>query len=106
MEYSHIEIPQLKEILLKAIKEQDADAAEQFIISIFEKYNRSEKDIMHSIELLTQEMAAQRRETAIRFDAVDKRFEAVDKHFNSIQWFLGFGFSLIAILMALFKFLK
>jgi len=47
-----------------------------------------------------------------RFEAVDKRFEVVDKRFDSLekrlafmQWFMGFGFAFLSILIVLIKFL-
>jgi len=47
-----------------------------------------------------------------RFEAVDKRFESVDKRFESLekrltfmQWFMGFGFAFLSVLIVLIKFL-
>ena len=51
-----------------------------------------------------------------RFEAVDKRFEAVDKRFEDMQHymdkrfnvmtgFMAFGFTLITVLMSLYKFI-
>lgn len=36
---------------------------------------------------------------------MDKRFEAVDKRFSTMQWLIGLGFSLLAIMMTLYRFL-
>ncbi|MGB0880454.1 MAG: hypothetical protein ACPGTO_07800 [Polaribacter sp.] len=46
-----------------------------------------------------------------RFEAVDKQFEAVDKQFESVNkriylqtWIIGFGFTIITVLMSLYRF--
>ncbi|ROR03222.1 hypothetical protein [Desulfosoma caldarium] len=39
-----------------------------------------------------------------RFEAVDKRFEALDKRFVTLQWSLGLGFSVLAIIIGLVRF--
>lgn len=39
-----------------------------------------------------------------RFEAVDKRFEAVDKRFSQLQWTMGLGFTILAVLMGIFNF--
>ena len=40
-----------------------------------------------------------------RFDGVDKRFEDMQKSINRTQWIVMFGFSLLAALAMLLKFL-
>jgi len=40
-----------------------------------------------------------------RFEAVDKRFESLEKRFTFMQWFMGFGFAFLSILIVLIKFL-
>jgi len=37
-----------------------------------------------------------------RFAAIDTRFEAMEKRFTSLQWFIGIGFTIISILIAVF----
>jgi hypothetical protein len=41
-----------------------------------------------------------------RFESVDKRFEAIDKRFSSLQWFMGIGLTMLALLITLFGYLK
>ena len=36
---------------------------------------------------------------------IDTRFQPVEKRISFMQWFMGAGFSIIVILMSLFKFL-
>ena len=35
---------------------------------------------------------------------MEKRFEQVDKRFSQLQWSMGLGFTLIAVLMGIFNF--
>ena len=37
-----------------------------------------------------------------RFSAIDTRFEAMEKRFTTLQWFIGIGFTVISILIAVF----
>ncbi len=65
-------------------------------------------------EALQREMNARFEAINKRFEAVDKRFEALqremdarfeamDKRFSMLTWFMGAGFSLLALLIALLK---
>ena len=84
-----------------------------------------EKVPQSDIKLLILEMKEGFRQMEIRFEGVDKRFEAMDKRFEavdkrfedfnkrfeamdkrftSIQWFLGLGFTILAFIMAFFKY--
>jgi len=38
-----------------------------------------------------------------RFEAMDKRFEAMEKRLTFIQWFIGIGFSLLTLIVALYR---
>jgi len=40
-----------------------------------------------------------------RFEQVDKRFEQVDKRFSQMQWTIGLGFTLMTVVMTLYRFL-
>jgi len=44
------------------------------------------------------------REMNARFEAQEKRFEAMDRRFSFLQWFIGIGFSVLTILLTLFRF--
>ena len=48
-----------------------------------------------------------------RFESVDKRFESVDKRFEDINerfrlmfWFMGAGFTILSVLLTVFRFAK
>jgi hypothetical protein len=45
-----------------------------------------------------------------RFEAMQRemntRFEAVEKRFSALQWMIGIGFTLLAIIMTLSNFIK
>lgn len=75
----------------------------------------------HDIALLIQEMRAgfeamdKRFDDLIhqmdkRFEQIDKRFEflaiQMDKRFNTIQWFMGLGFTVFAIIISYGTFFK
>ena len=55
-------------------------------------------------EALQREITARFEAVDKRFEAVDKRFEAMDKRFQTLQWTMGIGFSLLAVLMGALKF--
>jgi len=40
-----------------------------------------------------------------RFEAMDRRFEAIERRFTFMQWFMGVGFSFLAILIAIVRFI-
>ena len=37
-----------------------------------------------------------------RFEAINARFESIEKRFTILQWFMGIGFTIISILIAVF----
>jgi hypothetical protein len=37
---------------------------------------------------------------------MDKRFESMEKRFSSLQWLIGIGISLIAVLMTVYEFIR
>jgi predicted RNase H-like nuclease (RuvC/YqgF family) len=41
-----------------------------------------------------------------RFESMDKRFESMEKRFSSLQWLIGIGISLIAVLMTVYEFIR
>jgi chaperonin cofactor prefoldin len=84
------------------------------------RFEASEK----RFEALQREMNARFEAVDKRFEAVDKRFEAMDTRFealqremnarfeaverrlNFMQWFMGAGFTVVSILIALFGLLR
>ena len=61
------------------------------------------RDLQTSNKLILEQMDK-------RFEQVDKRFEEnqhyMDKRFSSLQWFMGIGFTLLVVLMSIYKFIS
>ena len=78
------------------------------------KVDRSEiKDLI--IEMRHGFAMMEKRFEAVdkRFETVDKRFESIDKRFEDINerfrlmfWFMGAGFTILSILLTVFRFAK
>ncbi|MFN3396702.1 MAG: hypothetical protein ACK4Z9_07935 [Thermodesulfovibrionales bacterium] len=78
-------------------------------LSLIERIIRVEEELksLREIESARFEATEKRfealqREMNARFEAMDKRFEAIEKRFSFMQWFMGIGFTIISILIALF----
>jgi uncharacterized membrane protein YukC len=41
-----------------------------------------------------------------RFEMIEKKFEMIDKKFDTMVKFISFGFTFLAVLMTIFKFIK
>ena len=57
-------------------------------IEIRERIVRVEEELKHQRELMKQ-----------GFEMMDKRFEDMNKRFTSLQWFMGIGFTMLALLI-------
>ena len=59
---------------------------------------------------MNAQFEAMQKQMDTRFEAmqkqIDVRFVSVDKRFDSMQWLIGIGFTLLALLIALFGYLK
>ncbi len=82
-------------------------------IELRERMVRVEEELKNQRELMKQgfELSEKRFEQMQinidkRFEQVDKRFEQVDKRFDRITLLIGFGFTMITVLMSIFKFVK
>lgn len=75
---------------------------------------REKLNILERLTRVEEELKALRGEMQARFEAIDKRFEvlrgemntrfeAIDKRFTLLTWFIGVGFFLLALLIALLK---
>uniref|UniRef100_A0A831ZJU2 DUF1640 domain-containing protein n=1 Tax=Desulfacinum infernum TaxID=35837 RepID=A0A831ZJU2_9BACT len=85
---------------LKSLREIEAarfDAVEK-------RFEALQREITARFEAVDKRFEALQREITARFEAVDKRFEAMDKRFQTLQWTMGIGFSLLAVLMGALKF--
>ncbi|MDY6934440.1 MAG: hypothetical protein SVZ03_09495 [Spirochaetota bacterium] len=83
------------ELFLNLIEEVEADIEEL----------REQKASTHDIALLIQEMRSGFALMEKRFDSVDKRFEDMNKRFTSMQWLMGIGLSMLALLITLLTYL-
>ena len=57
-------------------------------------------------ELLIHQMDKRFEQVDKRFEQMDKRFEQVEKHLNRLFILIGAGFSFIALLITILKFLN
>ncbi len=85
---------------------------EKLVSEAVAKFVRVEEELksLREVQLsMLREMNARfealQREMDKRFEAIDKRFEVLEKRFNFIQWFMGLGFTILVVLMTLFRFL-
>jgi len=104
-------ITQLKEELIPLIKTVVQDEVktniEEFMrqselrakeLSLIERIIRIEEELK-----ALKEVEKARFETIeARFETIEARFEAIEKRFTSLQWFIGIGFAIISILIAVF----
>ncbi len=87
-------------------------------ISLSERIVRVEEGIKHQGDLLEKmldQLDKRFMQVDKRFEQVDKRFEQVDKRFEELrqdmnkrffqlQWTMGLGFTILAVLMGIFNF--
>jgi chaperonin cofactor prefoldin len=70
-----------------------------------ERFNAMDK----RFEAMDKRFEALQHQMDYRFEAVqkqmDERFTAVDKRFSSMQWFMGIGFTVLALLMSVYQYL-
>ena len=91
---------------LKALKQVELSRFEALQREIDAKAEASEK----RIEALQREMNARFEASEKRFEAlqteIDSRFMSMEKRLGFIQWFMGVGFTVVTVLVALMGFLK
>jgi len=83
---------------IKEIKEEQAtkDDIKLLIEQMnlrFEEVNRRFEEIDRRFEVIDR-----------RFEEIDRRFEVMEKRLNFIQWFIALGFTLITVIMTLYRF--
>ncbi|MDY6934061.1 MAG: hypothetical protein SVZ03_07550 [Spirochaetota bacterium] len=109
-------IQELEDSLLETIEKKDPKIARRFVLALVERQERDSKNILHSIELLTQQMASMQREMDKRFESLqremdkrfesmDKRFDAMDKRIGLLMWFVGIIFVAMSAFMAIARFM-
>ena len=108
----------LEEELSEAVEVKNPKSFHRFILLLTENLVEKKKheEVTNGIRSDLKEVIAIMRE---RFDAVDKRFESVDKRFEDVnnrfndmnkrfsglQWMMGIGFTILAIMMSLFQYI-
>ena len=92
-------IQELEDSMLEAIEKQDPKAVKRFVRSLTAHSLRDRDDILHSIELLAQQMSSMQKN-------MDTRFESVDKRIGMLMWFIGIGFTVITVFMGLIQFIN
>ena len=116
--------------ILEEIKEEQtqnlSEKADKIDIKLLiersdEKFQQNQKEMNTRFEAMQKEMNLRfevmntrfdslQKEMNIRFDATQKesnaRFESLEKRFLVVQWMIGVGFTLLAIMMTLFNFIK
>jgi len=80
--------------------DQRFEAMDQRFESMQQAMNERFEAMQKSID---QRFESMQREMDRRFESMDKRFEDLNNRFNSMQWLIGVGFSLLAILLAVFR---
>jgi len=105
-------ITQLKEELIPIIKSVVHEELKANITVNIEEFIRQnelrakELSILERIVRVEEELKALRQTMEIRFESMEKRFEArfesMEKRFTALQWFMGIGFTIISILIAVF----
>ena len=119
-----ISIEQIEAIVKSIVEAQIKSAIEEFVrkneekvkeLSLIERIIRVEEELkaLKEIELARFEAIEKRfeslqREMNARFESLqrkmDARFQALEKRLNFMQWFMGIGFTILSLLIALFKF--
>ncbi|MDY6970340.1 MAG: hypothetical protein SVR08_17040 [Spirochaetota bacterium] len=114
-------IQELEDTLIEALETHDPKVVKKFLRTLTEAQSRDNNDILHSIELLAQQMSSFQKEMNTRFESMQKemnvrfesiqkemnaRFESVDKRIGMMMWFIGIGFTVITVFMGLVQFIK
>jgi hypothetical protein len=123
-------IAQLKEELIPLIKSVVHEELKANITATIEEFIRQnelrakELSLIERIVRVEEELKALRQTMEVRFESMEKRFEArfeaidarfesmeirfearfesMEKRFTALQWFMGIGFTIISILIAVF----
>ena len=100
--------------LYEALKETAGEEKARRAIENLEahiKEIKEEQATKDDIKLLIEQMNLRFEEVNRRFEEIDRRFEEIDRRFevvekrlNFIQWFIALGFTLITVIMTLYRF--
>jgi hypothetical protein len=104
---------EIDQIVGRMIEIRLAPTLEQFVRK--EDLKAKEVSLVERIIRLEEELRALREIERAHFEAIEKRFEALqremnarfeamNKRFSLLQWFIGIGFSVLALLLTVFRF--
>jgi len=97
-------IIQLKEELIPLIKTVVQDEVKTNIEEFMRQSELRAKELslIERIIRVEEELKSLKEVEKARFEAIESRFESMEKRFTSLQWFIGIGFAIISILIAVF----
>ncbi|NMB63849.1 MAG: hypothetical protein GYA16_03155 [Spirochaetes bacterium] len=97
-------IIQLKEELIPLIKTVVQDEVKSNIEEFMRQSELRAKELslIERIIRVEEELKSLKEVEKARFEAIESRFESMGKRFTSLQWFIGIGFAIISILIAVF----
>ena len=84
----------VKKLLREILKEEPEILKE--VLPLYPSEVATKEDIKMLIQMMDKRFEALQRE-------MDARFEGIDKRFSMLTWFMGAGFSLLALLITLLK---
>lgn len=112
-------------VFLRHVPSDNPDEALDSLVDLLDDFRIDAEDL-YSVKVDRSEIREILTLMREKFEAVDQRFEAVDKRFEDLQrsmdrrfedmqksmdrrftmlqWFIGIGFSLLAVMMTLYRF--
>jgi hypothetical protein len=93
----------LPEVLARYQEEKGKDF---YLNPLLERLIRLEEELKALRIEMNLRFEAQRKESDIKFEAINARFEALDKRLNFLQWLIGIGIAFLAGLITLLNFFK
>ena len=104
-------IPLIKSVVHEELKANITATIEEFIrqnelrakeLSLIERIVRVEEELKALRQTMEIRFESMEKRFEARFEAIDARFESMEKRFTALQWFMGIGFTIISILIAVF----
>jgi len=104
-------IPLIKSVVHEELKANITANIEEFIrqnelrakeLSLIERIVRVEEELKALRQTMEIRFESMEKRFEARFEAIDARFESMEKRFTALQWFMGIGFTIISILIAVF----
>jgi len=94
-------ITQLKEELIPLIKSVVHEELKANITAKIEEFIRQNELRAKELSILERIVRVEEELKALR-QTMELRFESMEKRFTALQWFMGIGFTIISILIAVF----